>query len=231
VVNQVARGPIETSISVDYYVEPSNEPNYRRILSWIADTTTNNFTPLRIETCGITGSGWIERYSIKSQVNAPAKATVSYILYDEMAGTNTTAVTGIFDQTETSGLVHGWSTSLLPNNLSDVLYSNFEYNCNLDWKPMFVMGNKRPIQMQLVGATESMAITRNISIPITFSGQPSNEYYNGITGIKADVLQVIWGETSNPLLFNISGSPVLNSDLSLSDNGYLSVRSSINKYY
>ena len=231
IVGRSAQGPNQTSISVDYYLEPGNEPNYNRLQSWKEDLITNNYSPLKIEVMGITGSGWIDRYSVKSTINSPAKVSVSYTVYGEMSGVNSTGITVSLDQTQTSGIGHGWSTYLLPNNEVTELFSDFEYSCSLNWKPFFVLGNKTPIQMQLINATETMSLSRNSFLPITFSGQPANEFYNGITGLEINGLEAMWGNDTSKISFSISGAPVTTSDFSLSNNGYLVVKSSITKYF
>ncbi len=225
-----ARGPLETNISIDYYLEPGNEPNYARLTTWKTDTTNNHFLPIRLEIMGITGSGWIDKYTVKGVVNEPARASVSYVVYSEMVGVNTTGITGVYDQSQIEGIAHGWSTTLLPNTSRNTLYSEFEYECALEWKPLFILGQKAPAQMQLVGATEEMSIIRNVYKNITFSGQPSHEYYD-ITGIQMDGLAAYWGDSTTGINFNVSGVPVINSDFTLNTNGYLNVRSSIRKYY
>lgn len=230
-VQYVARGPLQTNVAIDYFLEPANEPNFSQIGSLKSNLTSYNYPPMRIEICGITGSGWIERYTAKTTTNTPTKATVNYVIYDELSGRNSLQVTGIFDQSQLLRTAHGWSTFLIPNTATDTIFSEFEYNCSIDWKPIFGLGKKSPIQMQLGGINENLSITRNIFKPITYSGQPSYEYYDGFTGIVLSGLEASWGVGTSGITFNISGVPVINSDMSINTNNYITVKSSINKYY
>lgn len=227
---QTPKGPVLGNITCDYYLEVGNEPNYQTIQG-LKESIFNDYPPLQLEICGITGAAYINRYTIRVSPNNITRASVSYVSYDQWSGINNTAVTGVFDQTRTSGLNHFWSTYLVPSESTDIIFSDFEYDCSIDWSPIFVLGGKTPFQMQLNGMREQMSITRNIFKTVTFDGEDASDYYDGITGIALSGLEAIYGTPTSGLVFNVSGVPVINSDMSLANRNYITVRSSIQKFY
>ena len=230
-VNQVPKGPLETNISCDYILEIGNEPNYNELQYLKTIPDTNSYSPLKVEICGVTGYCYMDRYGVRVRQNSPTTVSVSYRAFEELEGVPSTEVTGVFDQSEARNVSHSWSTFILPEASDDAIFSDFSYDAQLSWRPIYRLGSRYPSQVQLGGIKETMAITRNLYKPITFSGESSERYYAFTSGIQLNGLEAIYGNSTDNITFAITGVPVVNSEYSLSSPNYSAVTSRIEKYY
>ena len=76
-------------------------------------------------------------------------------------------------------LSHGWTSFISSaTNYKDIPTYSFEYNLNARWQPIYIIGNKYPIQIQLLGGQESLKLVRDVYKEVQFSGEELKNYLN-----------------------------------------------------
>lgn len=196
----IANGPITHSISLDYILKTDNEPNYQ-IYNQIKDhVNSSTFQECELVIGGISGSFYLDSYSVSSSPNNLTTARASYISFEETLGgylndykrdayTLLTTESGSEIETEdgmyvlitedspnyvgnSSEFANGWSTYFYENNelVQNSVY-DFSYSFQSTWEPSYIIGSKIPSQVDLMGYSESITVLRDIYTKPIFSGE------------------------------------------------------------
>ena len=130
---------------------------------------------------------------------------------------------------------HGWTTfvSSSGNCLIAPTY-DFNYKFNATWQPTYIIGQKTPYSVNLMGGTEEMSFVRDSFTHIQFSGEEVTGSF--ITGDWLPELfnyQIIAGRTagSGALIFDISGAKIISSKQVVDVGSFVRTETNIIRYY
>lgn len=201
---------LKSQASINYLIEVDNEPNIP-IVEFIKTGINNQtWTATPIVIGQITGSGYLDSYSLRVIPNEPVMANVSFLIFSPL--------TGQYQATQSaraisfSGIAHGLSSLFLDDNSlpSLVNFYNFDYDFKATWNPVYTIGNLYPIQVQLVNAEENFSIISDDYRHINYSGEALTGHYN------TRQLQIYSFATNIPLTLNLSGAIVTSNQLNVS---------------
>ena len=174
---------IKSSISLQYFLEPNNEPNYPIITGLIFDKTTPLPSVINIGNIYITG--YLNKFSFQLMPNQLVKASADYSIYYPFTGNLAIQGTGdsiLYDINNASGLSHYWSAQFLsggnPPSNNNVL--QMEYNVELSMTPIYSLGNPLPTQIFYKNLTESLTILSEQQINTQYSGSLLDNTLNGL---------------------------------------------------
>ena len=184
---QIPTDFIRGSLSISYFAERDNEPNIQIINKIKSGEQFANWSPEQIIFGNITGSGYLENYSLKITPLDQAKATANYGIFIPSSGqmiASKSSRNPLF-----SGVADGWNTVLSsPGEVTDTLnLFDFTYSFRAAWQPVYVIGNTLPIQTQLLNGEESLSLLTDTPEDILFSGSQLTTVTNNYTGISLNL--------------------------------------------
>lgn len=226
----VPSGPVTHTISLDYTLKTEKEPNYQIYNTIKSYINSSSFSPVTIQVGGISGSFYLESYSVNSSPNNLTTAKASYVSFQEsLSGyLNDQKDTGIDYVGNSTGFANGWTTYFYENETvtSNDVY-DFNYSFQTNWQPTYLIGRRTPSQVDMISFQESISVVRDIYTKPQFSGE---ELYfsQNITGnfngtnrnseLRIYGLYKLCGETGDYLNFNLSGSDIMSSTINYSLN-------------
>lgn len=129
---------------------------------------------------------------------------------------------------------HGWTTyiSSSGNRLIAPTYG-FSYKFNANWEPVYIIGQKTPIEVHLMGGLEEMAFVRDSFTHIQFSGEEvTGTFITGDWNIELFNYKLIATQSnSGALSFDISGAKIVNTKLVVDLNNFVKTSTEIKRYY
>lgn len=168
-LGQEPEGPQETNLQISYFFDINSDPVFRNteFLKQLEDD--KNPTKLKISVAGITGDYYLESFNIESAPNQTTKASASFISFWPLSGklqSSNEEITGDFD------FSHGWTTLVRSQDgyLQAPTYS-LSYNFEANWQPTYKIGQKLPLQVNLMSANETINLTKDDYTHISFSGE------------------------------------------------------------
>ena len=226
----IANGPITHSVSLDYILKTDNEPNYQ-IYNAIKDhVNSSTFQECELVIGGISGSFYLDSYSVSSSPNNLTTARASYISFEE-------TLSGYLNDSKipketvdyvasNTGFSNGWSTYFYENNelVQNSVY-DFSYSFQSSWEPSYVIGSKVPSQVDLMGYSESITVLRDVYTKPVFSGEElyfSQNISGDFDGVaRGSELRVygLWklcNGTGDFLNFSLSGASINSSSVNYS---------------
>jgi len=226
----IANGPITHSVSIDYILKTDDEPNYNIFNSIKSHINSSSFQKCDIVMGGISGSFYLDSYSVSSSPNNLTTAKATYISFEEsLSGyLNDSKITdGSLNYVgSTTGFSNGWSTYFYENEeLSQSSVYDFSYSFRASWEPSYVMGSRVPSQVDLMEYSESISVVRDIYTKPVFSGDPlyfSQDISGNFNGtnrnseLRVYGLWKLCGGDGSFLNFSLSGSSITSSTVSYS---------------
>lgn len=240
-INQIPIGPIKTSFNASYLPIISQEPNYavvNKIKSMINDS---GYMGEKVEVAGITHNYcFLNDYNIKISPNSIVEASVSYSTFWELCG-NTRQKSNRINYLSEGDICHSWATYILNSGdyITNPVY-DFNYSFKANWQPIYVIGQKYPIEVKLLSAEESISFNIDNYRNILFTGE---EVYNNIFQGNNGNLQFknisitcqdgcdSTGISSDSLSLNISGFKIKSINPSIQVGEFLRTSYVANKYY
>ena len=234
-VNQIPAGPMKSTFSFSYYPTVTGDPNYD-ILNNIRGLTDDvQYSGTKIEIAGVTGYNcFLQSYEIQSSPNNLVKASTTYETYVPLSG-QITSKTGSTDFYYLNDRIpHGWTTyiSSSGNRLIAPTY-DFNYKFNANWEPVYIIGQKTPIEVHLMGGVEEMAFVRDSFTHIQFSGEEvTGAFITGDWNIELFNYRLIATQSnSGALSFDISGAKIVNTKLVADLNNFVRTSTEVKRYY
>ncbi len=229
----IPAGPLRNSFSVNYVAEVTREPNLGVLNSLKTIESTLSYDPLVIKFGGLSGSFFLEGYSLKFAPNDVARASVTYQGFTPLSGS--LRASGMVDPPiNVSGLMHGWTTfSTTPDNFQRTPVLAFDYSFRANWEPVYVVGRAFPLQVQYLGADESMSFTTERFSHLPFSGQAVVDHLGFETpSIQAVSLSFVCdGNDSNLAQIDITNAQVKNKQVGANIGGVMQTTSIAIKSY
>lgn len=229
-------GGLRNTFDFSYTLDLNSEPN-----AAIAETIKNDFQnfhyePIQLVVAGITGSGYLDSYSIKISPNDLGRANASYISFIPITGVLQEKNNNIsYNVSGYSGLAHGWTTHLYSSKQGEQIpIYELSYNFKADWQPVYKIGQTNPAQVQLMGISEEIDLVRDIFRNVSFSGDDSKTFLemtkrNDV--INFDSLANDHGNGQTNLTLNIKNAKVKSTQVEAENENFVRVRTRMNKYY
>lgn len=250
---QAPQGSVKSNFNINYYVSTVKEPNFTIANQIRTGHSTFNYISTQVAIAGITGQCYLESYSLKVQPNEPTRASVSYVAYSKLSGSLQNksdgspgssgysgssgfsgyigAVATTFDMNQLS---HGWTSFISSTtNYKDVPTYSFEYNLNARWQPIYIIGNKYPIQVQLLGGQESLKLIRDVYKEVQFSGEPLKDYL-GVPDWDINLSNVNYIRTStvsSGIIIDISGAIIKNTNINFELDNIVKLETTAERFF
>ena len=235
--NQVPSAPITSNISINYYLETNYDHN-KNTIDFLKTGYTSTYHPsTRVVIGNITGSGYLQSFSISAQPNSPILANVNYICYHELAGGLAQRNNTIkYNTTNSSGLAHGYSLHITSSGNSQIVPTyGFNYNFSTDWSPMYKMGDKNPIQVNYLGANERFDLIRDVYTGVNLISGVALTGYLNITGdTNLDIISLsssVNMVNTSTMNFNLSGAKVNSNLLSAQLDDFIRIQTTATNNY
>jgi hypothetical protein len=229
-INRVIDGGLQATFNANYYVEPNREPNIG-IVNYIKSWTGSNFENYKTCIGGISGVAVLESLALRINPNEPITASVRFISYYPVSGTNSNLTTA-YNPSGASGIAHGWTTKFFLNG-NQVTTGNFysvDYSFRANWSPIYTIESSHPVQIDLNTAEETLQITRDFYKTVGPSGVDSTTYY-GVDTIRVYDLANIAGTSDNYFEISLKSGYVGEVRVDTTPDDILRVVSTIQKYY
>ena len=222
------------TISISYFLEPGNEPNYPIITGILKDRT--NVQPSVINIGNILTTGYITDYNLKLNPNSLIKISASFDIFNPITGIFTSQNindSALYDTSNSSGIAHYWTAQFFSGN--NVVTNNnilqLEYSVKINTTPIYGIGDNSPKQIYLDGADENFDILSETPYNLLFTGQLID---NIIPSLQNLVLFPITGITSNLsgnyISFLINGMILDDFKTNISINNIITYNATFNRY-
>jgi hypothetical protein len=142
---------------IDQYDPLLNAVNYIRTGVFFNSFPEVNI-PLAIKAAGISGMFYPTRYSLSITPNAKLTASVTLNNFSDLSGQlSPKPISNVL--LSGSGVAHSWN-AVMSGNLTNQIYNvlNFNYDMNINWEPIYSIGQKRPRQLNLSAGQENFTI-------------------------------------------------------------------------
>lgn len=235
IVGQVPKGPLQSSFSVDYYLKTSHDHALNTISVLRTGHNTINYPPDMISIGGITGASYLSKFSISVDPTLPVKAKCDYICFDQPSGTLSSKLTDniSYNISNISGIAHGYTSYVTSstNYVTGRVY-NFDYSCDINWVPVYILGNKFPVQVQFQSAKESFSLTSDVYTGIQFSGQPLSGNLN-LADATVDLygLGFIKGVNNYLTQISLSGAIVKENETSVQLDDFVRIKTNAENFF
>ena len=239
-MSQPVKDSIRSKIDIGYFVEVDHEPSLG-IVDSIKKFRTDDHDakPFTVEVANISGSFYLEDYSIRVQPNQTVKASASFVSYDPLTGDIGAKRVGdnAINYNQTNSLAHGWTTYITNSGVArEVPTYEFEYQFRAQWNPIYAIGRPYPKQVQLLSAGEMLVFTRDKFKHVQFSGEKVEDAFgadfdNDFT-IEAIRLNLLCdSDTGQCLQIGMSGGVVVNSSLNATVGELVKSKIGMNRNY
>ena len=244
-------GPYANEVRMTYLLEINKDPVFANVLDFINlqyNTDNPNYEDIPGRTLsvgGITGTYYLNSYSVGINQNELIKATANYISYVPSTG-ELRKRSEVLDYADSfSGLAHAWTSRLSSDDgdLEMPLYS-FTYDFKGTVEPIYVLGQKFPKQVMLQTAEETISVTKEDSRLIDFHGESGWVLFSGQLEdgtyfhednnpfIKIEPLSGLCeGGTIDSISFPVSGMKIESSDVNIDTNDYAKTTFVLRRYH
>ena len=226
---------IKNSISINYFVEPANEPNYTTITGTINDTTTPQPSIINVGNVFITG--YLNSYSFALAPNGLIKASAAFEVYYPFTGNLIPQLSTdslLYDVNNSSGLAHYW-TAIFTSGNNTVSNNNVlqkDYAASISLTPIYGIGDILPKQIYINGIQENLNILSENQYNTQYSGQKIDTLIPSLQNLQLKNISSLWNNNLNvSIIFPITGfiQQECKSDLQLDNNVFFSM--SFNRYH
>lgn len=234
---QAPFGPLTSTFQFNYIPELNSEPNID-IRNLIINLTGDHaYSGVQLVIGGMTGSNcYLQRLGIEADTNEPVKASVAFSTFTPVSG-QPSVKTGTTSYNAKNAYAHGWSVHIQDtgNSQSTPTY-NFSYGLDVQWEPVYIMGQTKPANVKLMAARETVAFSRDVARNILHSGENLSGFLDGTTG-DMRLLDITFSCSSDPdttlpsIRIPLSGFTIIESDVSANLNDFLHVRSLATRGY
>lgn len=235
--NQVPVEPIKANISIDYFLETFFDHN-KNTIDFFKTGDIATYAPCNTIVIGnITGSGYLESFSFNAQPNAPIIASADFICYHELIGNLQERNGRIkYNTSNSSGLAHSYGLHITSSGNSQIVPTySLSYNFSADWTPVYGIGNKNPIQVNYLGATERFNLIRDVYTGLNLiSGVSVSGYLNttGDTNIDLISLNSITNKSNlSTMNFNLSGAKVTSNSINAQIDDFVRIQTIAINYF
>ncbi len=165
---------LKNSISLSYFMEPNNEPNFSIITGLLYDTT-NPLSSI-INVGNIFSSGYINNYSLQLNPNGLIKSNCSFDIFTPLTGNITAqniADSGLYNSLNSSGIGHYWSAHFISgsNIVDDNKILQMGYSVSIGVTPIYGIGDPYPKQIYINNITENIEILTELQLNASYTGQ------------------------------------------------------------
>lgn len=205
----------ESSIDFSYYID-QYDPFLNAVTYIKTGTFTNSFPeiniPLVIKVAGISGSFYPTRYSLSVTPNSKLVASVTLNSYSDLSGQlSPKPISNTLNSG--SGIAHSWNT-VLSGNQTNQIYNvlDFNYDMNINWNPIYSIGQRTPRQIDLSAGQETYTISvedANSDFSVSSLSVAKNSTLYAFNFIGSRIFTV-----------NTSGSDIDSSSLSVNMDDY-----------
>lgn len=239
-INQIPQGPVKSTFNSTYFPVIGQEPNYtivNKIKSMVNDSI---YSGEMIVFAGLSGHNWfLDNYGFKVQPNNIVESNISYSLFDQLQG-GITKKTNTINYLDGGSLAHSWTTYILDSeNYQTTSIYEFNYDFKVNWQPIYVIGQKTPIEVKLLSAVETISFNMDDFRNVLFTGE--NVYNHILTGNNGNLqfrnLAVMCQDEcestgdSQSLTLDISGFRVKSISPTAQIAEFLRINYIANKYY
>lgn len=215
---------IKNSLTINYFVETSNEPIYS-IISGLKFSNTTGNTQAIIMLGNVTFTGYLNKFSYSVSPMNTIKAQAAFDIFTPIIGNfsqGNSTDGNLYNLSNSSGLINYFSAYLYSGS-SKILNSNilqFDYDFDCTAVPIYSIGNIYPVQVYISEAKESINTISEIQNNNQFSGQ---NLYNllGVDSIVLTNISNTWGYSLNQLIYNISGMKNNSSRIDISNRSLI----------
>ena len=232
-----AGGTYQNLLRFTYVINLDQDPCFASVTDL---KNTKNFTglsPETIEVAGITGSYYLQDYSIAVKPNEVAVASVSYVGYELVTGTIRNKSSNYnFIQSGFSGLAHSWTSKITSDDGDlEVPIYDFSYDLKVGLNPIYVLGKKFPTQVQLLTTEEEMLVVRDEYQALTWYGTSGCKLFDSCSNnpkVKVMKLANFCNENiDNGMIFDVSNSTFESAGINVDTNDFVSVNLAATRYY
>jgi hypothetical protein len=217
---QTPSGPTRGSLQVEYLVKPDSEPIFGLVTS-LKNSYLTGVHPVSIDFGGLSINAYLDSFSLRSSPNQGIRANANFQFFNTTIGNNLTVIGGYAYPNTGRHVAHGWTTFITAQDdyLTTPTYE-FSYDFKLNIEPLYILGQKAPLQVNIDGGSETVEIVRDRFYPINFTGQLAREaVFNAAPTEDKDVvirnLYYSWdSEFSHSMEFNLQGARINNSKVS-----------------
>jgi hypothetical protein len=186
------------NLSFSYFAEPDNEPVFGCVNYLKTAENFYNWPATPVVFAGLSGSGYLDTYSLKASPNEPLKASASFLLF--AAPTGQISNTQVSRTISYSGVANGVNLSLVPGDIRVNIF-DFSYSFRVDWEVLYTVGVVTPLQIKMAGAQESFTFVGDVYRSALLTGEGIEASLSGITGVSF----LNWN-LSSKIVFPISGA-------------------------
>lgn len=234
--NQTPTAPITSNISINYYLESFFDHN-KNTIDFIKTGDVTTYAPCSTIIIGnVTGSGYLDSFSFTAQPNSPIMANASYTCFHELIGDLQQKNNRYgYNKTNSSGLAHGYTLHVTSSGNSQIIPTySLNYSFSADWKPMYKIGDKNPIQINYLGANERFVLNRDVYTGLNLISGVSMTGYLNVTGdTNLDIISLnSVANTTNlsTMNFNLSGAKVSNNLISAQIDDFVRIQTTAINY-
>lgn len=235
-ISYSATGPVKASLQANYYPRLIRDVNFD-ILTAIK-TGLENPTPVEIGLAGISGRYYLQGLSFRAIPNQPIKASVSYISFNEISGSYVTDTfkSGDYGEQNLDIFLHGWTTWVSEQGafLSSATL-DFSYDFSINMLPIYTLGSQFPSQINILGATERIDLTREQFYNLNYHGEDASIQLFNTTGVQEIKLQGLAffsdPNQSTSYVFNLKDAQITNTKVAATLDDIVRITTSIVKNY
>ena len=168
---QVTTGPASSTFQIQYVINPTGDPAFNtisEIKSFISAPT--NYDGVTIALGGITGYNcYLNNYSIKIDPNNVVAAQASYVSYRPISGN--LSIKSNPNSASADSIAHSSKINLISGkSLNGDTYS-FSYTFAANLNPIYVLGQREPVEVKPIRAQETVNMTENIFNTLVYTGE------------------------------------------------------------
>lgn len=223
------------TLTISYFLEPGNEPNYTTITGLINNTTIPLQSLINIGNIYITG--YLSNYSLQLLPGQLIKSTASYDIFTPITGNLISQNVGDwnnFDINNSSGISNYWSVQLYsgasPLSNSNVL--QFDYSVSIKMTPIYSLGNPYPSQIYINNISENLNLLGEKQINPSFSGKAIDLLLPELQNIKINNISSLWDNTiNNSITIPITGMIMQSFNSTISNDNEIFFGSNFSKYH
>jgi len=200
---------LKNSISISYYMEPDNEPNYPIVTSIVDNTTIPQPSIINIGNIFITG--YLNNYSLSLTPNSLIKASATFEIYYPFTGNlipQLEADSLLYDVNNSSGVSHYWSAQLSSgtNPISNNNVLQLDYSASINLNPIYSIGNPYPVQIYIQNIQENITILSESQYNVKYSGQILDNLIPSLQNLQLNSISSLWSNTiSDTVIIPLTG--------------------------
>lgn len=167
-IARVPNGALKSIVQLSFLPDLQVEPNFGILSSLRTVHQQFNYDAFQLAVGGVSGMGYLSALSFSFATNEKIKASVEYTVFTPLSGTlQNTNQQFTYNQSNYNGVPHAnYINFIYLNNYSPVLDLSYSFKAN--YSPIYALGSKYPIQVQMFDAQESVNLTidayRNLMI-------------------------------------------------------------------